>query len=315
MWAGIVLAVLVAADPAADRQAQPPCPTQTEVDAELARVGVAGISPPEIAIVDHRMRVILRGRDGLTIGSREVEVPATCPERATVAAVLVATWTGHWPAAPKMENASDSPTKPSGNVDSREAPPPPRSPANPDRSPPVPPLVTVPAEANLRRTEYALALALAFDGNGSATGIGVEVWETLLGPLRGLLGLAATTERNQSVGTATAGYLRPALEAGLALQLGRGRLRAELGASGRLGILIFRGKDLPVTHWRNHGAAGAAAGLRLVIAGKRFSPYFFATGTYWFDQQRLTLDDDPSAVALLPRWDFGVGIGLRWAAR
>jgi hypothetical protein len=34
------------------------------------------------------------------LGSREVEAPASCHERATVAAVLVATWMGVWPEGP-----------------------------------------------------------------------------------------------------------------------------------------------------------------------------------------------------------------------
>jgi hypothetical protein len=163
-----------------------------------------------------------------------------------------------------------------------------------------------------RKAEYGLALVAAIDSNSTATGIAIEVRERLAGPLRGLVGIAATTERNQNVGPAVAGYLRPALEAGVALRLGHGRLQGEIGASGRLGILFARGKDLSVTHSAAHAAPGASASVRLIIAGKRFSPFLLGTSAYWFGERRLTLDDN-SAAAELPRWDFGLGVGLLWS--
>jgi hypothetical protein len=270
-------------------------------------VGAAGVAPPEIAVAGDRMRVVLRGRDGATVGTREVEAPATCHERATVAAVLVATWMGIWPKAPEAAGPSEKPTNPTGDPESRTATASPPSPPAADTSTPAPP-----AASSERRAEYGLALAAAIDSNATAAGIAIEVRERLLGPLGGFVGLTATTERNQHVGVATAGYLRPALEAGAVVRIGRGRVQGEVGASGRLGILFVRGKDLPVTHSAAHVAPGAAASLRLIFAGRRFSPFVSATSAYWFGERRLTLDDD-GAVAELPRWDFGLGIGLLWS--
>jgi hypothetical protein len=308
MCPGIVLAALIAADlTAAPASGAAPCPTRAELDAELARVGAIGVAPPEITVAGEQMRVVLRGRDGATVGTRDVRAPATCHERATVAAVLVATWMGIWPKGPETASAIEKPIRPSGNVESSATASSPRSASAADTSPPAPP-----GASHEDKVEYGLALAAAIDRNSSATGIAIEARQALVGPLRGFVGLVATTERDQYVGSAVAGYLRPAFEAGAVVRIGRGRVQGEIGASGRLGMLFVRGKDLPVTHSATHAASAAVASLRLVIAGRRFSPFALATSAYWFGERRLTLDDD-SAVAELPRWDFGLGVGLLWA--
>jgi hypothetical protein len=230
------------------------------------------------------MRVVLRGQDGLTLGSREVEAPASCHERATVAAVLVATWMGIWPEASKAANPPPSPGTP-------------QQPAT---------------QARESRTEIGLALLGAYDGNAFGAGVASETRWSLLGPLRGFVGLSATTEREKDVGSGHAGYMRPALEVGPALGLGRGRTRGEIGLSGRLGLLILRGKDLPVTYLRTHAVPGAAADLRLVFAGKQLSPFITASGTYWFSRQTVSVDPGV-ATAELPRWDAQIGLGFLWA--
>ncbi len=307
MWAGIALAALAAAASALERPGpEAPCPSQADVDAELARVGALGIAPPEIVVAANQMRVVLRGRDGVTVGSREVEAPANCHERATVAAVLVATWMGIWPEGARPASAPNASTTPTGTVGSTDA----------KGSPPTPLVADKPPASSQasdkHQDEYSLALTAALDGNGLATGAVIEVRQVLAGPVRGLVGVSATTERDQSVGAGTARYTRPALEAGVALRLGHGRVQGEVSASGRLGVLIVRGKDLPVTHFATHVVPGAAASLRLVMAGKRFSPFVLAGGTYWFGREELRLDDDVST-ANLPGWDLAFGIGLFWA--
>jgi hypothetical protein len=267
------------------------CPSEAEVAAELFRLGAEQGSHPEISFEGDRMRVVLHGRDGATVGSREVEAPARCHERATVAAVLVATWMGIWPEGPK-------PVGP---------PPPPVVTQSP------PPPVTAPAPtAPGRRTEVGLALTGAHDGNAAAWGVAIEVRRRLVGPWRAGVGLTSTSERDRGVGPAFGGYTRPALEMGPALRFLHGRVQAEIGASARLGIVVLRGKDMPVTYRKMHAAAGMASNLRLVLAGEQFSPFIIATGSYWFGRQQLELDDDV-ATADLPHWDAGVGLGLLWA--
>jgi hypothetical protein len=99
---------------------------------------------------------------------------------------------------------------------------------------------------------------------------------------------------------------------GPALRLGHGRVQADLAASGRLGLLIVRGKGLPVTHSKTHLIPGAAACVRLLIAGERMSPFVVVGGGTWFGRQELRLDNDQSTVEL-SRWDVQAGLGIFWS--
>jgi hypothetical protein len=285
MWAGIVLAALVAGDLAAEPQPAT-CPSSAEVAAELARVGAVDVPPPDIVVEDDRMRVVLRAADGTMLGSREVEAPASCHERATVAAVFVATWMGIWP---EGANAASAPR-----------------PASVERSPAPPP------PALGRRPEIGLAVLGVHDGNAAALGLTLEARARLVGKLGMFLAVNATSERDRAVGPARAGYLRPSLELGPTLRLGHGRWQGELAVAARLGLLVLRGRDLPVTHRTTRLVPGAAANARLVRAGLRWSPFAVVCVGHWLARQELTLDNQP-ATADLPRWEATAGLGLLWA--
>ena len=293
MWAGFALAVMAVslAEASPSSLGDPLCPNPSEVEAQLVRLGVGGGTRPEITVADDKMRVVLRGPDGTTLGSREVEAPTSCHERATVAAVLVATWMGVWP---QGDQAPKPPTAPVAEI------------------PPKPAAGAIPGPAEPDRVDLGLSLVSAYDGNAFASGLAVESRWRLLGSLRGFVGLSATTEREKTVGQGRARYTRPALEAGPSLGLGSSRLRGELGLSGRLGLLVLRGKDLPVTHVTTRAVPGAAAALRLVFVGRTLSPFATIGGVYWFGRETAVLDDD-LARADLPRWDMEVGVGILWA--
>ena len=289
MWVTLLVAAAVTsvAGPAPSPSSEPACPEPTEVAAQLARLGVDTRAQPEITVVGGQMRVALRGEEGQTLGNREVAAPASCQERANVAAVLVATWMGVWPAA--------SPPTP--------APPPSlgetRAPAA--TTPPAP------------RLELAVALGGAYDGNALTPGLTLESRWRVGGPWRALLGLCGTLERDERMGTAgRAGYARPSLEAGAVLALGHGRVRGEMGLAGRLGLMLLRGKDLTVTHFAARAVPGVAGRLRLVLAGKAFSPFASVEGVYWLGRQHAILDDDDMTVEL-PRWDAQAGLGVLWS--
>jgi hypothetical protein len=93
------------------------CPARDAITAELQRLGtaaaVAAIGSPEVTVQGTRMQVALRGLDGTLSGVREVAAPASCAERARVAAVLTSAWVGAWsagsfpePARPQVASAS-----------------------------------------------------------------------------------------------------------------------------------------------------------------------------------------------------------------
>lgn len=276
------MATLLAGDLAAAEPRASSCPSPAEVESELAKTGVTGVAAPNVEVVGDRMHVWLRGRDGTTVGSREVDAPADCRERATVAAVLVATWMGIWPEGPKPTSAG-------------------------------PAVDAAPVPAPRRGTELGLALGGAYDGNAAAPGLAIDVRRELLGPLWLWFGLATSTERELTFGQAKAGYVRPAFDVGGALRFGRGAMRADFAASGKFGIVVFRGKDMPVTYSKTHPVTGASASLRLILQRERLSPFFVATATYWIGGQRLTVDDAVGVGATLPRWDASLGLGLFWS--
>jgi hypothetical protein len=285
MWYGLV--AILAANLAGAPEAA--CPSDGEVQAELARLGAgdaAGGMQPEISIQGSKMRVVLRGRDG-PVGSREVEAPASCHERATIAAVLVATWMGVWPQGPE-------PTVPQR-----------REPSSGSAAPPRP----MPASP-----EFGLFFQAAHDGHAGALGLGLLAGRAfaLQGRLRGFLAASVLTEREDKVGPGQVGYTRPSLEAGPALRWGQGRLAAEVGLSARLALLLVRGKGLAVTHSATHPAPGLGAHVRFNFGGRPLVPFALVSASYWLSQQTLTLDNEPSQ-AWLPRWDMTVGLGLCWA--
>jgi hypothetical protein len=288
MGVGLFLGALLAIQVSAEIEPrETACPSASELARELERAGAVGVPAPDLVVDHERMRVTLRGQDGALLGSREVDAPASCDERATIAAVLVATWMGIWPATPARVAA----------------------PA-PERTPPV--TRPDPTSATGRRVELGLQVGGAHDGNAGALAAAFELRRAMWGPLHIALGASMTSEREQRVGVAHAGYLRPAIELGPFARLGRGGLQGELAASGRLGLLLLRGKRLPIAHRTSHLIPGVAASVRLVLARERVSPFLVAGVAYWLAGQRVTLDDD-DATATLPRLDVMAGLGLVWA--
>jgi hypothetical protein len=280
MWVALATTLVVSLAESPVLSSPLPCPEPADVAAQLSRMGVNQGTQPEIAVMGDRMRVVLRGRDGTMLGSREVEAPAACHERANVAAVLVATWMGVWPEAP------------------RQVP----TPAVPQEAPaPHDPLAA-----------FGISILTAFDSNGLALGAGAETSLHLHGPLLAVASLSATTEREQPIGPAHAGYMRPALAVGPALALGRGRIRWQLGMTGQVGLLLLRGKGLATIHRTTSAEPGAGACLRVLLAGARFTPFAHLGGVYWFGRQSATLDDAPDT-AQLPAWDAHLALGVSFS--
>lgn len=93
------------------------CPSTDAVAAELERLGtaaaVAAVGAPEVRVHGPTMRVALHGLDGAVSGGREVAAPASCAERARVAAVLVSAWVGAWRSGSFPEPARPTTAKPS----------------------------------------------------------------------------------------------------------------------------------------------------------------------------------------------------------
>src|SRR3954468_6990166 len=99
---GLLAALLFAADgvAAGGASASRPCPSTSQVDAELQRLGESAtlerLGDSEVTVVGETMRVVLRDRAGTTLGVREVVAPSGCAARVSLAAVLLVAWAKTW---------------------------------------------------------------------------------------------------------------------------------------------------------------------------------------------------------------------------
>ena len=96
------------------------CPTGEAVSAELDRLGALAalqqVGTAEVAVGDSQLHIVIRDRQGIALGGRDVDAPVDCAARASLAAVLIAAWTGKWietnlgkpAAAPNSEAKSPS---------------------------------------------------------------------------------------------------------------------------------------------------------------------------------------------------------------
>ena len=85
---------------AAGAPAGTPCPSVSQINAELQRLGEGAtldrLGDSEVTVVGETMRVALRDRAGATLGVREVVAPSGCAERVSLAAVLLVAWAKTW---------------------------------------------------------------------------------------------------------------------------------------------------------------------------------------------------------------------------
>jgi hypothetical protein len=158
-----VLLVGVTAGPAPNTG----CPARDAITAELQRLGtaaaVAAVGSPEVTVQGTRMQVALRGLDGMVSGVREVTVPATCAERARIAAVLTSAWVGAWsagsfpePSRPQVASASRAEDSAPAPVVATELAKPAVA-AEPGQTPPPPAGPAIASPAAMHLTEAQLA--------------------------------------------------------------------------------------------------------------------------------------------------------------
>ena len=327
------------------------CPSRDAVAAELDRLGavaaLANLGSPEITVKDTKMRVVLRGRDGSTLGAREVAAPEDCHERATVAAVFIAAWVGEWTTTPLAEAqaakleakpavfpSSFSPPRPraadpasptslplreqseAAKADAAEPPEAKAAPPDTKAAEPVPAAaaeskpVAVAAEKRGLQGEVAGLGFGTYDGDAGTFGVGVSVGFRPAGALVLAALFEATGERERTLGQGVAAYRSFRLGVGAGGWRKWGRVFGDLGIFPELTLLTLSGKQL--APGRSATAWGAAADLRarLGLTWGRFAPFLFAGGSYALRGERLTLDDRPQTSITLSRWNASLGAGL-----
>jgi hypothetical protein len=325
------------------------CPRADAVAVEIDRLGasaaLAALGWPEVTVEGPRMHVVLRGRDGSLMGSREVAAPEACDERVSVAAVFIAAWVGAWstnplPNLPSRDPATPAPAAgepkprdtaltPIGKVASplksspalrsvvTGQPIPPSSPPPPPTTPPRPPdsATSQSREAALRtRLSPKVEVAgLAFgthDGDAGTFGAGVFAAYAIADALAVGALLETTGTREAAVGPAMATYRTSRLGVGASVRRRWGRLFGDAGIFPELTMLVASGQPLAIP--RDVSTWGAAVDVRgrMGLALGRFLPFLFAGASGAMLAERLTLDDLPTDATTLPRWNFSAGAGL-----
>jgi hypothetical protein len=243
MWAGILLVALVAGELTGDRNPRPqplPCPSSAEVKSELGHLGALAVVSPEIVVVGERMTVVLHGRDGAVVGNREVEAPAGRRERATVAAVVVASWMGIWPeGAPPEARPAPAATAGAATI---SGPPPLRG-----------------------GHELGPALLGAYDGNDSALGILPELRRELVAPVSG--GVSGSVGTGGRTGVGDVGGAAAVGAAGRTQGSGGSGSGGQADTGGSAGTSTSSGGSTSAGAGASGGGGGASGGAPGGAAG------------------------------------------------
>jgi hypothetical protein len=283
------------------------------------------------------MQVALRGLDGTVSGVRDVAAPASCAERARVAAILISAWVGPWSAGSFPEPMPPQTSAESTTPAPVAAAPPvftpvvaaPASPASaaaqaaadvaasPPDAVPGPKRVATKAPSVHRPKRHLPVEVGGFgfaihDGDAGAFGGGVQVgyrfsrWFAIGARLEG------SGQRERAMVTGSAAYRLYDLGLGLTAWKEVGPLWGDLSVFPELTLLTVEGRNLnpgkSVARWG--AAADARLSLGLVLGPWR--PFIFVAGSYAFLAERLTLEDYPEQSLSLSRGNVSVGLGLAY---
>src|SRR3954469_14334721 len=191
---GFLAALLFAADgvAATDAASAALCPTPSQVDAELQRLGESAtlerLGHSEVTVVGTAMRVVLRDRTGATLGVRQVVAPSRCTERVSLAAVLLVAWAKTW---------SETAFAPAGRPE----------PAVPQRG---------------REVEVGIAVGGSADGDARAPAGGLLAILQLYQELGAALTVDFAGQRQVPLGPGTATYVVSRLGGGLDVRASAG---------------------------------------------------------------------------------------------
>jgi hypothetical protein len=272
------------------------CPTSSEVAAILPELLPAAEVPyPDIAWIEAAgvdLRIELRSPTGEVLFSRQIASSGTCAELATVAAVVVASWTAERnPAISLLQPTMAAPAKP--------ATPPhaPAPPATPERQGNVPP----PSLKKAWELDLAVGVGSSVNDAGAVGAGRLEVG--VRGRRLGLrAGLAAETERNESIATRTVSWRRYGLSLGPTFAVVKQPVVVAARADIFAGLTTVAGHGFDVDLRSSALAPGLALALRLEAPRGRIRPWIEIGGQYWLASQAITItrEQQPTLGAPLP---------------
>ena len=312
MMAAAVLAVTLSAANVAPNvaplavQGPSQCPTAAEVAAILPELlPPTEASSPDIAWIGADgldLQIELRSRTGEVLSSRRVTSSGTCADLATIAAVVIASWTAERnPGISLMQPGVVEPPKP-------VLPPPPSVAAQPRPINLAPP-------AQPRTQEFDLSFAAGGSANSAGIVGAARVEAGVCGPRFGLrAGFSTETERSEPVAPGTVSWRRYGLSLGPTVALVGPPVRLDARAEIFAGFTSVSGHGFTVDRQSSAVSPGLSLALRLGTTAGWLRPWIEAGGQSWLANQEIviTRDQQPNAKVPLPRFEarFFAGVSI-----
>ena len=282
------------------------CPTPAEVAAILPELlPPTESSSPDIAWIEAAgldLQIELRSLAGEVLSSRRLTTSGTCADLATIAAVVIASWTAERnPGISLMQPGVLEPQR------SLVPPPPSASVAQTSTTNPLPAVQRSPREFDL-----------SFGAGGSANGAGLvgaaRVEAGLCGRRLGVrAGFSAETARSESLAVGTVSWRRYGFSLGPTVAIVGKPVRLDARAEIFAGLTTVAGHNFTVDHQSSAVSPGLALALRLGTSTGWLRPWIEVGGQSWLANQEIviTQEQQPNPKVSLPRAEARLLAGIR----
>jgi len=282
------------------------CPTPSEVATILPELlPPTEASSADIAWIEAAglgLQIELRSLSGEVLFSRRLSSSGTCADLATIAAVVIASWTAERnPDISLLQPGLLAPPKP-------VAPPPPSAPVIQPNSETIGP--APPGKAR----EFDLSVGVGSAANSAGFVGAARVEAGMLGRRFGLrAGFSVESERSETIVTGTASWRRYGLSLGPTLAVLAQPVTLDARAEIFAGFTTVAGHDFTVDRQSSAVAPGLALALRLGAATGWIRPWIEVGGQYWLASQEIviTRQQQPNPTVSLPRSEARLFAGLR----
>jgi hypothetical protein len=288
-------------------QGESTCPTASEVAAILPELlpprepSSSDVAWIEVAGLD--LQIELRTRSGEVLFSRRLTSSGTCADLATVAAVVIASWTAERnPGVSLLQPGVLAPPKPKPLP-----PPPPSAPANQPSTE-----VFVPA-AQGRKQEFDCSVGLGSSVNSASFVGAARVEAGMRGHRFGLrAGFAAETARSETIETRIVSWRRYDLSAGPTLALVRQPVMVDARAELFAGFTTVAGRGFDADRRSSAVVPGLALALRMGASTDWIRPWVEIGGQYWLARQEIVITRElqPTLGVPLPRSEGRLFAGI-----